>query len=99
MSRGGAHLREELWRKMRVPLLTFGALVVFLAVNITLGWLTPFHGVWILELGVLVAMIATVLLFSMEVIEEPALIRLFSLIGFCWVGIMFAMVLNDYLNR
>ena len=51
------------------------------------------------ELPILLCMVATVLLFSMEIIEDPPLTRLFSVIGFCWVGILFAMTMIDYLTR
>ena len=90
---------RDLWHHMRAPLMTFGALLVFLAVNLFAGWMQPFPHVWIAELAVLVVMIATVLLFSMEVIEDPALVKFFSILGFCWVAILFAMTLIDYLGR
>ena len=44
-------------------------------------------------------MVATVLLFSMEVRKEPPLTRVFSLLGFCWVAVLFGMTLIDYLTR
>ena len=90
-----AALREAL----RQPVLTFLALIGLLAVNVATGYLQPFPLVWMLNLGVMVLMIATVLLFSMEVIREPALVRFFSILGFCWVGILLTMTLIDYLNR
>jgi cytochrome c oxidase subunit 4 len=44
-------------------------------------------------------MVLTVLLVSMEMIEEPPLVRVFSALGFFWVMIMFGMTLTDYLYR
>lgn len=91
--------KRDLLRHMRVPFFTFVTLMLLLSVNAITGILQVFPDVWILNLGVLVAMVACVLLFSMEVIEEPSLVRLFSVLGFCWVGIMFAMTLVDYATR
>ena len=44
-------------------------------------------------------MIAMTLIFSMEAIHDPPLIRFFSALGFCWVGILFTMTMVDYLTR
>ena len=94
-----AEQKRELWHHLREPVITFLALMGLLAINVATGWLQPFPQVWILNLAVMVLMIATVLLFSMEVIQEPSLIRFFSILGFCWVGILFTMTLIDYLTR
>ncbi len=91
--------RKDLWRRMRVPVFTFAALLLLLGVNVALGALMPFPSVWIMELAVAVVMIVVVLLFSMEVLHEPPLMRFFSVLGFCWVGILFTMTLIDYLTR
>lgn len=91
--------RSDFARRMKVPVLAFAGLLLLLAANVTLGALMPFPSVWIIELAVAVAMIAVVLLFSMEILHEPPLMRLFSVLGFCWVGILFAMTLIDYLTR
>lgn len=91
--------KRDLVHRMREPLATFAALLFLLAVNAISGWFQPFPHVWVLNLGVLVAMIAIVLLFSMEVIKDPPLVRLFSVIGFCWVAILFTMTLIDYTTR
>ena len=91
--------REDLWQRMRVPAFAATTLLVLLAVNVALGAFMPFPSVWIVELAVAVGMIVVVLLFSMEVLHEPPLMRLFSVLGFCWVGILFAMTLIDYLTR
>lgn len=94
-----AQQKHDLRRHLRTPLLTFVGLLVALAINVTIGWFQPLPQAWILNLGILVAMVATVLLFSMEVIKEPGLIRVYSVIGFCWVAILFTMTLIDYLSR
>ena len=91
--------KRDLMRRMRVPIMTFVALMLMLTLNAITGWFQFFPNVWILNLGVLVLMIFTVLLFSMEVIKDPPLIRFFSALGFCWVGILFTMVLIDYTTR
>ncbi len=91
--------RRVLREALREPVLTFLALVGLLAVNVAAGYLQPFPHVWLLNLGVMVLMIAIVLLFSMEVVREPALVRFFSILGFCWVGILLTMTLIDYMNR
>ena len=91
--------RSDFIRRMTVPVLAFAGLLLLLAVNVTLGVLMPFPNVWMIELAVAVAMIVVVLLFSMEILHEPPLMRLFSVLGFCWVGILFTMTLIDYLTR
>lgn len=99
MSRMTPTDRRDLWHHMREPVITFVVLLAFLAINVTIGWLHPFAAVWAVEGVIMVLMIATVLLFSMEVIEEPALVKFFSILGFVWVGIMFGMTLIDYVTR
>ena len=94
-----AEQKRELVHRMREPILTFAGLLGLLALNAVAGWFQFFPNTWALNLGVLVLMIVTVLLFSMEVIKDPPLIRFFSARGFCWVGILFTMVLIDYTTR
>ncbi|WP_336486588.1 oxidase [Methylobacterium nigriterrae] len=91
--------RALLRRRLRTPLITFAALLALLAVNVTLGATLPFRHVWIVELLVVTAMVAIILLVSMEVRREPPLIRLFACLGFFWVAILFGMTLTDYLGR
>ena len=91
--------KQDFLRRMRVPAFAFAALLLLLGVNVLLGAWMPFGAVWIVELLVALAMIVVVMLFSMEVLHEPPLIRLFSVLGFCWVGILFAMTLVDYTTR
>ncbi len=91
--------RRLLWRQMRTPVLSFVALLVLLGINVALGALLPFRQAWVLECAVTVCMVLVVLLFSMEVLTEPPLLRVFSFLGFFWVAIMFAMTSVDYLSR
>ena len=96
---GTSDERRILWQHMREPVLTAGALLVMLGINVVLGATLPFPNVWIVELAVAGAMVATILWFSMEVRHEPPLVKLFAGIGFFWVGILFTMTLVDYLSR
>ncbi len=91
--------RRLLWRHMRAPVLSFVALMALLGVNVVLGATLPFRAVWAVEAFVVVCMVLTVLLVSMEVLQEPPLVRVFSSLGFFWVLILFGMTLVDYLTR
>ncbi len=91
--------RHALWQRMRVPAFAFVALMLFLAAIVGLGALAPSRTASFIEIGLVACMILTVLLFSMEVRLETPLMRFFALIGFAWVGILFGMVLLDYLSR
>lgn len=91
--------KRDLLKRMNLPVRCFVGLLLLLATNVMFGVWRPLAGVWILELLVLLAMIVIVLLFSMEIVEEPPLIRLYSVLGFCWVAILFGMTLIDYLTR
>ncbi len=88
-----------LWRHMRAPVCSFVLLLVCLAIIVTLGATLPFDGAYLVEGGVLLCMVLTVLLVSMEVTKEPPLVRLFSGVGFFWMFILFGMTLVDYLSR
>ncbi len=90
---------QILWRHMRPPALSFVILMLLLGVNVTLGATLPFTWAYIIEGVVVVCMVLTVLLVSMEVLHEPPLMRLFAGLGFFWVAIMFTMTLVDYLSR
>ena len=91
--------RALLWSRLRTPVRTFLALLALLAVNLGLGATRPFEQVWLLELAVVGAMAAIIVLVSMEVRHEPPLVRLFAGVGFFWVAILFGMTLTDYLTR
>ena len=91
--------KHEFLKRMDLPLRCFVGLLLLLATNVMFGFWRPFTEVWILELAVLLAMIVIVLLLSMEIVKEPPLVRLYSVLGFCWVAILFGMTLIDYLTR
>ena len=91
--------KRLIWTRMRVPVFTFAALMVFLAINLAVGWLHPIENAWIVEAPIMALMIVIVLLFSMEVIHDPPLVRFFSVRGFCWVAILFTMTLIAYSTR
>ena len=91
--------RHVLRSKMRVPLITLAILLALLGVNVLLGAWLPFRQAWMIEAAVTLAMVATVLIASMELPQEPPIIRFFALIGFFWVAILFTMTLVDYLTR
>ena len=90
---------RELLRRMGLPLRVFAGLMLSLGTLVLFGATTPFPMVWIVELAVLLVMVASVLLFSMEIVREPPLIRLYAVLGFCWLCILFGMTLIDYLTR
>ena len=91
--------RDQILRRMRVPLACFVGLIVLLGVNLGLSVFFTFPHLAIAQLLVLVVMVSIVLLYSMEIVHEPPLIRLFSIVGFCWVAILFAMTFVDYTTR
>ena len=91
--------RGAFLRAMAMPLRVFVGLMLLLGTNVMLGVWRPFPEVWIVELGVLAAMIAVTLLFAMEIREESPLIRMWSMVGFCWLAVLFGMTLVDYLTR
>ncbi len=90
---------QTLWRHMRPAVFSFALLLALLSVNVVLGATLPFTWAYIIEGVVVVCMVLTVLLVSMEVLQEPPLMRLFAALGFFWVAIMFSMTLVDYLSR
>ena len=90
---------EGFRRRMRTPVLVTGALLLGLAVNVTLAALLPYGWASIIELVVVALQVGTVLWVSMEVDHEPALMQLFALVGFLWVAILFGLTLLDYFTR
>ena len=90
---------QILWRHMRPAIVSFAGLLGLLGINLVLGATLPFSGASIVEAMVVVCMVLLVLLISMEVLQEPPLVRLFAGLGFFWVGILFTMTLVDYLSR
>ncbi len=84
---------------MRVPFIASLALLALLGINVLLGLLVPFAGAGYVEMAVATVMVCIVLLFTMEVLDDPPLIRLFSVLGFFWVAILFGLTAADYLSR
>lgn len=91
--------RRAIRQRMRVPAFAFVALLAGWAGIVLLGALAPSHVGSIIELVLMVGMVLTVLLFSMEVTDETPLLRFFSALGFVWVAALFTMTLVDYLTR
>ena len=91
--------KREFLRRMNMPVRVFIGLILLLGTDVMLGATAPFPQVWILEVLVLLAMVVITLLLSMEILHEVPLIRMWSIVGFAWLGILFGMVLIDYLTR
>lgn len=91
--------RRRIRDAMRVPVFTFVALIICLAIIVLLGWFAPGRTASFIEIGVTLFMIGTVLLFSMEVREEASLLRFYSFLGFCWLSILLVMTMMDYATR
>jgi cytochrome c oxidase subunit 4 len=89
----------ELKRQLRTPLMTMLTLLVLLGVNIVLGVFFITGTMWIAEVAIAAAMVATVIIVAMEVHKEPPLIQLFSGLGFFWVAILFTLIMVDYVTR
>lgn len=90
--------RRVLRERMRTPFRAFVALLGLLGVIVLLGALLPFRWSWVIEAAA-VSMVAVVLLFSMEVIKEPPLTRLFAFAGFGWVAVLLGVTVLDYFTR
>jgi cytochrome c oxidase subunit 4 len=89
----------EVREAMRGPVIVFIVLMALLAVNVTLGTFRPHGRLWPLELSIVAIMVSVTILFSMEAVHQVPLIRLFSMLGFVWVGVLFGMTMLDYLAR
>ena len=91
--------RREIWHHMRTPAYAFVALMLLLATVVALGEFAPSLAASMVEGVLLACMVLVVLLFSMEVLEEPPLLRFFAGLGFVWVAALFTMTLLDYFTR
>ncbi|WP_428484788.1 hypothetical protein [Rhodopila sp.] len=91
--------RQTFMHHMRTPIFACVALLLMLGCNVVLGAWLPFRRAWIIEAVIAVCMVVTVLLFSMDVGEEPPLHRFYAALGFCWVFILFSITMIDYLTR
>ncbi len=87
------------WQHMRTPVRSFVMLLCFLGVTVLCGATLPVRWIWMVEALSTLCMVVIVLVVSMEVTHEPPLIRLFAVVGFFWVCILFGMTLVDYLFR
>ena len=92
-------MTPEVKSRLRGPFLTFVALEAMLGLNVALGAFFVSGRTWILEVFVSAAMVAVLILFSMEALKDSALTRLFAAIGFCWAAILFALTMVDYATR
>ena len=84
---------------MRGPVITTGVLLCLLAVEVLLAMTTPFAACGYVEIGIAAVMVVIVLTYSMELTHAPPLIRLFSILGFFWLAILFGITMIDYLTR
>ena len=74
-------------------------LLALLGLNVVLGIFFITGQMWIVEVAVAAAMVATVIVVAMEAHKEPPLIQLFSGLGFFWVAILFTLTMVDYATR
>ncbi len=78
---------------------TFGLLLVLLAVTVAVAHVNL--GAWSPLVAMTVAVVKAVLivLYFMHVRHEVALVRVFAVAGFVWLGVMFVFLFSDYLTR
>lgn len=91
--------RRAFFGKMNIPLRVFGGLILSLGTMILFGATHPAPWIWMPEIAVLLVMVVVTMLYSMEVMEDIPLMRMWSVVGFAWLCILFGMVLIDYLTR
>jgi cytochrome c oxidase subunit 4 len=92
-------MSPELKHHLRTPLLTMLALLSLLGVNVLLGIFFISGHAWIIEMIIAATIVAIVILFAMEVVKDPPIIRLFAGLGFFWVAILFSLTMVDYATR
>ena len=93
------HIDPKVREVMRGPVIVTGVLLCLFAVEVLLATTTPFRACGYVELGVAAIMVMIVLTFSMELTQAPPLVRLFSILGFFWLSILFGIMMTDYLTR
>ena len=91
--------KRQFLHRMDIPLRVFVGLILSLGTMILFGATTPAPWIWMLEVAVLLVMVVVTMLYSMEVMEDIPLMRMWSVVGFAWLCILFGMVLIDYLTR
>ncbi len=92
-------LPPALRSRARMPLVVLVASLLLLGVNVLLGALAPRGDVWILEVLIAMTMVAIVILFSMELLDQPGITRIFGALGFFWVMILLTLTIVDYATR
>ena len=92
-------LDDELKHGMRRPLLASLVLLGLLCVSIMLGLTVPFAAAGYVEIGIAGVMVVVVLLMSMELGHESAVVRVFAGVSFFWLAILFGMTMQDYWTR
>jgi caa(3)-type oxidase subunit IV len=86
-------------RRMNMPLRVFVGLILSLGTMVLFGATTPAPWIWAVEIAVLLVMVVVTMLYSMEVMEDLPLMRMWSVVGFAWLCILFGLVMVDYLTR
>jgi cytochrome c oxidase subunit 4 len=78
---------------------TFGALITLLVATAAASTLPP--GWWSTPVSLLIATAKAALIFTifMRLRYQPALVRIFSLVGFFWLAIMLTLTASDYFTR
>ena len=78
---------------------TFGLLLALLALTVAVAHINL--GVWSPLVAMTIAVVKAVLivLYFMHVRDEVWLVRVFSVAGFVWLGVMFVFLFSDYLTR
>jgi len=78
---------------------TFGALIGLLVVTAAVSSLPS--GWWSTPLSLLIATAKAALIFTifMRLRDQPALVRIFALVGFFWLAIMLTLAAADYFTR
>ena len=91
--------KREFIGRMDMPLRVFGGLLLCLGTMVLLGATASAPWIWVIEVAVLLVMVVVTMLYAMEVKDDLPLMRLWSVVGFAWLCILFGMVLIDYLTR
>ena len=91
--------KRAFFDRMNMPLRVFVGLILSLATLVLFGATTSTSWVWMVEVAVLVVMVVVTMIYAMELKDDLPLIRMWSVVGFAWLCILFGMVLIDYLTR
>lgn len=83
----------------RTYFVIFGLLMLLLVVTVGASFLHL--GAWAPVVAMLIATVkgALIVLFFMHVLHEEPLLKLFSVAGFLWLGILLAFLISDYRTR